>query len=353
MISMDRITICVPCLVLLLVACLLIAGCQSSDSVNQTAQSGITAITTNGGAQYTAGDIVRNPKSTATTAWLVIGYNPTSDTYERALIYPKTDGSWGYRTDSRTENADRTVMEKVYTEVLDNIPPSSVPLVTPTTIATEAPTPAPVAVTAVTTAVSTAPKITKIIPDTGYAGTSVAISDLVGENFVTGIIVTLSHSGSSTVTATNVRVISNKSLICTFAIPSEATAGSWDVGVTNPDGQSDRYTNIFTVHRDASAVTTTTATSAGTVPITYIDPSIGHTGYSGYTITGSKFQSGATVKLQRSGYTDIEGTTVIVDSDTQLHCFFTIPTGDFGTWDIKVTNPDSTYGITYNAFTIN
>ena len=63
--------------------------------------------TTTARATYSAGDIVKNPTSPSTTAWLVIGYDAASDSYERALIYPNADGSWGYRSDDRTENAKR------------------------------------------------------------------------------------------------------------------------------------------------------------------------------------------------------------------------------------------------------
>ncbi len=43
---------------------------------------------------------------------LIMGYDPATDMYERALIYPNADGSWGYRRNSNTEKASRAVHGK-------------------------------------------------------------------------------------------------------------------------------------------------------------------------------------------------------------------------------------------------
>jgi hypothetical protein len=362
---MNRTPVYVPGLVLLLVACLLIAGCSTSDTTNQTAQSGTTTRTiqtdtttteTTVGPLYTAGDIVKNPASTASTAWLVISYNSASDTYERALIYKNADGSWGYRSDDRTETASRSVMEKTYTEKIAAKDPSSVPVVTPTLITTAKTTQA-AATSAITTATTTdtsqqKPYVERSIPDTGYTGTTVAITDLVGNNFLAGASVYLSRNDSSNIAATDVKVLRPKSITCSFAIPEDAQVGAWDLTVKNPNGMSGTYANYFTIHRDPSAVTTTSATHAGTVPITSIDPPVGHIGYTQFIITGSEFQAGATVKLQQTGSTDIEAAEAIRDSDTQIRCFIYIPVGSMGTWDLLVTNPDSSYGKSIGGFTI-
>jgi hypothetical protein len=362
---MYRTPVYVPGLVLLLAACLVIAGCSTSDTTNQTAQSGTTTQTTQtvpvttettAGALYTAGDIVKNPASTASSAWLVIRYNPASDTYERALIYKNTDGSWGYRSDNRTETASRSVMDKTYTEKIATKDPSSVPVVTPTIITT-AETTRVAATSAITTATTTdtskqKPYVERSLPDTGYTGTTVAITDLVGQNFLAGASVYLSRNGGSNIGATNVKVLTPKSITCSFAIPEDAPVGAWDLTVKNPNGMFGTYANYFTIHRDPSAVTTTSATHAGTVPITALDPPVGHIGYTQFIITGSEFQSGATVKLQQTGSKDIEAVEVIRDSDTQIRCFINIPVGAMGNWDLLVTNPDSSYGKSIGGFTI-
>ena len=71
---------------------------------------------------------------------MCIGYDAASDSYERALVYQNADGTWGYRSDDRTDKARRAVMEKVYTEIITNRPLSAVPVKTPTTSPTEATT---------------------------------------------------------------------------------------------------------------------------------------------------------------------------------------------------------------------
>jgi len=343
---MQRTATLVVTLVLLLVASLLIAGCSSEPS-DQTAQTGTTPLNTNTGALYTSGDVVRIPASSVNTAWLIIGYDPATDTYERALIYPNADGRWGYRSDTRTEKASRSIMEKVYTDVVTHISVSSVPVVTPTVMTPGETARATVSATAVTTTAPTGPSITGIIPDEGYAGTNVSIKNLAGEHFVAGARVALSHNASTTIQATEVRFISNRSLICTFVIPPDAAVGAWDVTVTNPDGKSDTFTNIFTVRRDTSVVGTTASTFTGSVPITAIDPPFASSaGRYAFLITGSKFQNGASVVLKKEGKPNIVADTVTMmnEARTQIQFFVNIPTGSSGLWDIVVTNPDNTYG---------
>jgi hypothetical protein len=348
---MKRTSIFVPGLVILLIASIFLAGCSDNAAPDTTSQP---AITTTAGPLYSDGDIVRNPATPSGNAWYVIGYDAASDTYERALIYQNTDGTWGYRSDDKTENAKRVLMEKVYTEIITNRPLSAVPVKTPTPSPTEATARVTVSSAAVTTTTTTAlgPKISRIIPDKGDAGTTVQVTDLVGDNFRNGANVTLSRAGSNEIKATGVRAVTPKSITCTFAIPADAPAGSWDVVVANPDGQSDRYTNIFEVHRTANALTTTLATSAGTIPISYIDPAVGHVGNNQFVLSGSGFQRGATVKLQKTGFPDMTAREAIWTSETSMLCFIDIPAGAYGSWDIVITNPDKSYGSKFGAYSI-
>lgn len=347
---MDKTRIIVPCLLVLVILSLVFAGCSDTAAPDTTTQP---PATTAPGPRYTEGDIVKNPSSDGSTAWLVLGYDAASDTYERALVYPNTDGSWGYRTDTRTEHAGRAVMEKVYSEVVENLKPSAVPVRTPTTVATNAIAAATrtVPVTPTVTEVKP-PKIQKIIPDKGEAGGIVQVTDLVGDNFRNGANVSLSRAGTNEIRATGVRAVSPKSITCTFAIPADAPAGSYDVVVTNPDGQSDRYTNIFSVHRTPGAITTTYVDYAGTIPISYIDPAVGHVGDNQFVLIGSGFQNGAKVKLQKTGASDINARESLWTSTTTMTIFIDIPSGNYGNWDLVITNPDKTFGIKYGAYTI-
>jgi hypothetical protein len=123
--------------------------------------------------------------------------------------------------------------------------------------------------------------------------------------------------------------------------------------VTNPDGQSGTFTNLFSVHASANPVTTTTTSGTGTVNITGIDPPFGiaHNNIQ-YIITGSKFQNGATVILRYSGRADIVGSNVVWLSATRLQCFFAIPANSIGNWDVIVTNPDLSTGTLVGGFEV-
>jgi len=274
-----------------------------------------------------------------------------SDSYERAFVDRNADGSWGYRIDNCTDTAKRLVMEKVYTDVVENKDPSEIPIITPTVPPTS-PTITWVPLSTATTVVSTAPSVSKILPDYGDAGSTVEVTDLVGMNFANPASVKLRRAGSVEIQATNVKAVSNTSITCTFVIPKGAAAGAWDVMVTNPDGQSATYTNIFTVHQTVFSGMTTAATSGGTIPIYYVDPSVGHYGNNQITVTGANFQNGATVTLLKSGMTTITARDTRWSSNTSLTCYIDIPRALNGAWDFKVTNPDGSFGVNYGAFTI-
>ena len=361
---MDRNSHIVSGLLVLLITGILIAGCSSAPpAANQTPATGSAATTAAAGPLFGAGDIVKNPTAGSAYAWLILAYNSATDTYERAFIYSNPDGSWGYRKDARTETADRAVMEKVYTEKITNVPLSSVHIqATGTETATITPTTTSLVTTngsAITTTVTTTsstsakPAIKNIIPDKGDAGTLVSVSSLTGSSFVTGTTVKLVHAGSTDIVATNVTILAPTSLTCTLPIPSSAPAGTWDLVVTNPDGQSGTFTNLFSVHASANPVTTTTTSGTGTVNITGIDPPFGiaHNNIQ-YIITGSKFQNGATVILRYSGRADIVGSNVVWLSATRLQCFFAIPANSIGNWDVIVTNPDLSTGTLVGGFEV-
>jgi len=346
---MDRTNTCPAVAILIIIAGILIAGCSTPDTKDQAVQ---TTVTPADNPKYSVGDIVRNPSSTTATAFLILGYDAATDSYERALVNKNPDGSWGYRIDNRTDSATRVVMEKVYTDIVDSKDPSEVPIVTPTA-PPATPTMTWVPLSTATTVVSTAPRITKILPDHGDAGTTVEVTDLVGMNFANPASVRLRRAGSIEIPATSVKAVSNTSITCSIAIPSSAAAGAWDVVVTNPDGQSATYTNIFLVHQTISAGLTTAATSAGTIPIYFIDPAVGHYGDNQITVTGANFQKGAKVTLQKTGMTDITARETDWSGNTTLTVFIAIPRAMNGAWDFRVTNPDGSYGVNFGKFIVN
>jgi len=354
-------------LIAVLIVCVLIAGClNNSGSANTTTKSpqATTSQTVPTSiARYTAGDIVKSPTGESGNGWLVISYDPASDSYERAIIYRNIDGSWGYRVDTRTVTSKRTSMENAFPDKVTHVTVSSVgvrkPTVAPTPVITYRPvgtttTTATVTATTTITVSSTAkPSIKNVVPDFGTAGTQVSITSLSGNNFLNGATVKLARSGNPNISATNVVVVSPTQITCTFDLPSNATSGTWDVVVTNPNGLVGTYTNYFSIHTSTIPVTTTGP--VGGVGVTSIDPTFvvtgGDQGYVVMTITGTSIQPSATIKLTKDDKTII-GTTLNMPSDSTIKASFAIPVGYVGSWNVVVTNPDGSTGTLANGFTI-
>ncbi|MFA4860014.1 IPT/TIG domain-containing protein [Methanoregula sp.] len=366
---MDKSSGIISVFFLLLFAGVLIAGCSSdTPSSNATAaQPGVTTAASSG-ALYSAGDIIKNPKSSSGTALLIIKYDAGADTYERAYIYPNSDGTWGYRMDSKTEKISRSIIEKVYTQKVGTKSVSAIPISTPTAavtatqVYTTKATTAASATTATTTTTSTAglPKVISIEPDNGKTGTSVSITELKGVNFVTGATVVLVKSGGTNITATSVSVSSANLMTCTFSLPSDASVGYWDVLVTNPNGQYHQFKNGFNVRQGSTSsttTTTTTTTSASTTAptISSISPTsvIGSDRHS-ITISGSNFRSGIMGKLTQSSTTITSVSDCLIESGlTQMVCKFDIPTGTYGSWSLVVTNSDGSSVTAPTTLTVN
>jgi hypothetical protein len=312
-----------------------------------------------GSAKYVSGDIVRIPGSSSVTAMLIIGYDSATDMYERALIYPNADGSWGYRRNSNTEKASRVVMEKAYTEKITHKDPSSIliqPITVLTTVTTLSTTQTSSTSTTTTTTVSPTGKPTfkKIVPDAGTAGTQIPITSLTGTNFKSGATVTLMKDDSPNITATDISVESSTLITCTFNPPSNSTAGAWDVVITNPDGQFVRYAYIFSMYAPVDTSTTTTSSSEWE-GISSISPAFTYEKYVKLTIIGTNFQQGFTGKMTKSTDTSkiLTATEARWDGATQVTCWFNIPDPRLrGSYNVIITNPDGTICGLQNGFEV-
>lgn len=335
-----------------------IAGC--SDTPAPAAD--VPAVVTQQGALYTVGDIVKNPKSSAEAGLLIISYDPATDMYERAYIYPNSDGSWGYRLDTSSEKISRSVIEQVYTTKSGTISVSSVPVgapvVTTATMAAAKTTAATATTTATTTtSANPAPRVKGITPDKGKAGTTITISDLEGQYFLAGANVTLEKHRQTSMKATNL-VITSIKITGKLAIPSDAENGYWDVVVTNPDGKLDKYENAFLVQEGVAGSTTTTTTTttvaANSPTITDIDPEfIPAATYTPINIYGTNFRNGIYVKLTKDYKADIVGSSCYLTGSTHATCFFDFPAGSAGAWNILLQNTDGTTVTKSNVFTVN
>jgi len=94
----------------------------------------------------------------------------------------------------------------------------------------------------------------------------------------------------------------------------------------------------------------------GSQPEIYsISPDVsGNSGIVVATITGNRFQPGASAKLTKSGEPDIVGycpITYVIDS-TIMIVVFDLYDGALGSWNLVVTNPDGGSTTFYNGFTI-
>jgi hypothetical protein len=310
----------------LLVAGVFCAGCSDDGAkpADVTATATVTSAGTTSGALYAEGDIVRNPTSTLSTGLLIIGYDAGTDMYERATIFPFSDGSWGYRLDTKTSKISRASIEKTYTDKVGTVTVSSVRIGAPT-IATTVPTAATQATTAPTatetTASTTAPRILDIDPFIGTAGNTVTITNLKGSNFVSGATVALTKTGETSIDATDVSVSAGTKITCKFVLPSSTEPGQWNVVVTNPDKQSVTSANLFTIYKGtgatatATATSTTTTTSAAILTISMLTPSdqfIGGIATSQIIdITGTNLSAGSKATLT-------QGSTTITSSSYDM-----------------------------------
>jgi hypothetical protein len=194
---------------------------------------------------------------------------------------------------------------------------------------------------------SPAPTVSTIAPNIGIRGWPVNIIGITGTNFQPGATVQLRRSGETSVTATNVTVISSSQISCTFDLaavdPWYYSSQTWTVRVKNDDNQYGDGYNLFTVTNYDPAVTGISPATGSHGTTVTID-----------SISGTRFQPGATVQLISHDYYDtIYGSNVNIISDTQIACTFNIPySADTGLYYIEVTNPGGQWDDSSNIFTV-
>ena len=313
---------------LILVIGVFFAGCssESSDAVVTPAPTTVPA------AKYSAGDIIAKTASGGESPLYVITkYDSAKEEYERAWIYKNDDGSWGHFIDSRTDRSPRSLIEKVYPAKVGHVSLSAIPIVTPT-----------IAVATTTVASGAAPVVTAISPLTGTKDTPVTVS-ITGTDFQAGAQPRLIRPGSSPITATGVSVTSTR-IDCTFSMNVKET-GSYNVVVTNPDGQSSTLQRAFTVGDAAPIIS---GVSPSTMEIN---------GQAGLTINGQNFKDGVKVILVRDG-SEIPCVSPVSTYGTRITCDLDLNAVrnkqvTFGTWDVKVINIEgSQYGVWTKKFVI-
>ena len=243
-----------PATIIILFSIFLLIGVSMSGCSDnaEPAEPGTAVPVTTAGPLFTAGDIVRSPGGTESPAWLVVSYDATGDSYARALIYKNADGTYGYRTSSSAETTKRAMMEKVYTVKITHVSVESVPTGAPTTATTAVTTTATTKATTTTTGTATTttssarPSVKAADPEEGEAGTSVT-TEIKGADFASNLTAQLRHSGQENIKARTVSWYSSSSVTCTFDLPNTTKVGTWDIVITNSNGQSGELTNYFMI----------------------------------------------------------------------------------------------------------
>lgn len=138
--------------------------------------------------------------------------------------------------------------------------------------------------------------------------------------------------------------------------------GAWEPYVTTKPwtlttGDGTKY--VYVLFRDAAGHQSSQYSDSiilNTIPptVTSITPSTGpNVGITSITdLAGTGFVSGATVKLQRTGQTDVTAANVSVVSSTAITCSLDLTGAGIGLWDVVVTNPSDLSGTLVNGFGI-
>jgi hypothetical protein len=306
---------------LILVFGVLVSGCSDQSPAPVTPLS-TTAIP----VKYVAGDIIARSSSTSDQALFVItGYDKSTDQYTRQLIYKNSDGSWGHFETNKTEKVPRTLVESVYPVKIAHVQMSSILLVTPT-----------VPVTVTVTQSGAAPVVSGISPS--YGGSSADVSTTItGSNFQSGAKAKLRRAGYSDIYASMETVPSSSEIDCTF-IFSNAAKGSYNLMVTNPDGQSGTLVGAFTIG-DAPPI------------IGGISPSTGALNQVlSMTVSGQNFKPAVKVSFVKSS-TEIICTSPVSSDTTTILCNLDLTTSNgasIGDWEVSVLNIDGQQKGTWN-----
>lgn len=151
--------------------------------------------------------------------------------------------------------------------------------------------------------------------------------------------VRLKKAGETDITASDVVVVTSIKVTCSLNLNGAAT-GAWDVYVQTSNG-NDTLVGGFAVEYPAPTVTGITPGSG-----------INNASVSITDLAGTNFRNGATVKLTKTGQSDIDGGSVNVVSAVKITCVFPVTSAQAGLWNVVVTNDDTKSGTLTNSFEI-
>ncbi len=183
-------------------------------------------------------------------------------------------------------------------------------------------------------------QVTSIEPAEGFHGELIQVSDLAGDNFLDPVEVKLGKPSQSDIAATDLVIVSPHKMTCTLDLTG-ADVGYWDVMVENGDGLADTLPDGFWVRP-------------------WIKPSLASiTPCEGFLmetaevadLAGENFRTGAAVRFQKAGESDLTATDVVVVSPSRIMCKIDLA-GPTGYWDVVVENNDGLSDTLSSAFWI-
>ena len=140
---------------------------------------------------------------------------------------------------------------------------------------------------------------------------------ITGSSFLNSATAALEQA-SLVIPADSVSVVSGSLMVARFDI-TNAPLGSWSLRVSNPNNTTDVLGTAFTVTNAIDAVTPAKHENIGSVTL---------------TISGCGFQPGATLKLRRSGSSDVTGSETLVPSTGMASATFLVNQQTIGLWDV-------------------
>jgi hypothetical protein len=174
------------------------------------------------------------------------------------------------------------------------------------------------------------PSFNAIDPSGGARGKTIPVT-ITGAKFLSGKTVTFRKAGSASIPLTSITSSPSTSTITgSLSIPADAAPGSWDIVITNPDGQSVTAPKKFRIMNPPpsfSDIKPSRGEQGKTVPV---------------TITGSRFMSGSTVTFRKAGSAPFTlGEMNVSPSTSTITGSISIPQDMVpGGLDILIANPD-------------
>ncbi|MEN6611817.1 MAG: hypothetical protein ABFC24_13325 [Methanoregulaceae archaeon] len=245
------------CISVFLACALLFAGCSDKEVPPPVPTPTPSPTPTPLLPKFSAGDVITTPGSGPALSYLILGYDSATDKYTVAHIKQNPSGKWGYRPDGSSENRNRVAVENIYTVRLTTVDPDTIEIM-PTATVTPVPTSTSrtSSVSATSTATPTptattgpAPLVKKTDPDYAVFNTTVSGVQITGMNFKENATVQLTLAGNSPINGSNVRYIGPNQIVCDFVI-GDIPHVAWNVVVINPDGQSGKLSNYFTIRSE-------------------------------------------------------------------------------------------------------